>query len=50
MDSDLVKAGIKGVAALFAIVVGGTLAKRGYEDYKRSEENKQLERQEAQEV
>ena len=38
MSSDFVKAGLKALAAIAAIVAGGTLAKKATEDYKRGKE------------
>ena len=38
MNSDYVKAGIKVLAAIAAVVAGGTLAKKASEDYKRGKE------------
>lgn len=35
MNSDFIKAGLKVLAAIAAVVAGGTLAKKASEDYKR---------------
>ena len=36
MSSDFIKAGLKALAAIAAVVAGGTLAKKAHEDYKRN--------------
>lgn len=38
MGSDFIKAGLKALAAIAAVVAGGTLAKKAHEDYKRGRE------------
>lgn len=38
MSSDFIKAGLKALAAIAAVVAGGTLAKKAHEDYKRGRE------------
>jgi len=38
MSSDFIKAGLKALAAIAAVVAGGTLAKKAAEDYKRGRE------------
>lgn len=38
MSSDFIKAGLKALAAIAAVVAGGTLAKKATEDYKRGRE------------
>ncbi|MBQ6277325.1 MAG: hypothetical protein IJK62_11565 [Bacteroidales bacterium] len=38
MSSDFIKAGLKALAAIAAVVAGGTLAKKAHEDYKRGKE------------
>ena len=38
MSSDFIKAGLKALAAIAAVVAGGTLAKKAREDYKRGKE------------
>ena len=38
MGSDFIKAGLKALAAIAAVVAGGTLAKKAHEDYKRGKE------------
>lgn len=40
MNGDLIKAGIKGLVALATLVAGGTVGKKGYEDYNRYKQNK----------
>lgn len=39
MNGDLIKAGIKGLVALATLVAGGTVAKKGHEDYQRYKQN-----------
>jgi len=38
MSSDFIKAGLKALAAIAAVVAGGTLANKAHEDYKRGKE------------
>ena len=38
MNSDFIKVGLKVLAAIAAVVAGGTLAKKASEDYKRGRE------------
>ena len=38
MSSDFIKAGLKALAAIAAVVAGGTLVKEAHEDYKRGKE------------
>ena len=38
MDSNFIKAGLKALAAIVAVVTGGTLAKKAHDDYKRGRE------------
>ncbi|MBO7133466.1 MAG: hypothetical protein J6W06_04840 [Bacteroidales bacterium] len=44
MDSNFIKAGLKILAAIAAVVTGGTLAKKAHEDYKRGKELQESKR------
>lgn len=41
MNGDLIKAGIKALVAIATVVAGGTLGKKGMDDYNRYKQNKQ---------